>query len=179
MLVLRTLVPSYSVSLVTHPHDVSFWIFNVKKFLWLRKGDTFLSIKQQKTSRTQHLVLPLPGGWARWCKHLFRYLVKFCLYRRYQASQLVLVVKNPLASAGDIRDAGSIPELVRSPGEGNGNLFQYSCLENPMDRGAWWATVHRVARSQTQLKQFSTHRRYQTKKTFYSYLSVISQSRRF
>ena len=49
------------------------------------------------------------------------------------------VVKNPLASAGD---AGSVPGLGRSPGEGNGNPFQYSCLGNPMDRGAWQATVH-------------------------------------
>jgi len=49
---------------------------------------------------------------------------------------VALVVKNPLADAGDIRDAGSITGLGRSPGEGNGNPFQYSCLENPLDRGA-------------------------------------------
>ena len=65
------------------------------------------------------------------------------------ASQVVLVVKNPLASAGDIRDMGSIPGSERSPGGGHGNPLQYSCLENSMDRGAWWATVHRVAKSQT------------------------------
>ena len=51
---------------------------------------------------------------------------------------MVLVVKNLSANAGDIRDAGSIPRFGRSPGEGNGNPLQYSCLENPMDRGAWW-----------------------------------------
>ena len=51
------------------------------------------------------------------------------------------MVKNPPANAGDMRDTGSIPESGRSPGGGHGNLFQYSCLENPMDRGAWWATV--------------------------------------
>jgi len=62
------------------------------------------------------------------------------------------VVKNPPANAGDIRDAGSIPGLGRSPGGGHGNLLQYSCLENPMDRGAWWAMVHRVARNRTGLK---------------------------
>ena len=55
------------------------------------------------------------------------------------ASQVVLVVKNLLASAGDIRGAGSIPGSGRSPRESNGNLLQYSCLENPMDRGVWWA----------------------------------------
>ena len=64
------------------------------------------------------------------------------------ASQVVLVVKNPLANAGDIRDMGLIPGLGRSPGEGTGNPLQYSCLENPMDREAWWVTVHGVAKSQ-------------------------------
>ena len=54
-------------------------------------------------------------------------------------------VKNLSANAGDIRDTGSVPGLGRSPGEGNGYPLQYSCLENPMDRGAWWATVHGVA----------------------------------
>ena len=68
------------------------------------------------------------------------------------ASQEALVVKNPPANAGDVRDASSIPGLGRSPGEGHGNPLQYSCLENPMDRGAWWATVHGVAKSQTRLK---------------------------
>ena len=62
------------------------------------------------------------------------------------------MVKNPAANAGDTRDMGLIPGLGRPPGEGNGNLLQYPCLENPMDRGAWRATVHRVAKSQTQLK---------------------------
>ena len=66
------------------------------------------------------------------------------------------MVKNPPANAGDIRNIGSIPEWERSPGGGNGNLFQYSCLENPADKGAWWATVHRVAKSQTGLKRLST-----------------------
>ena len=57
------------------------------------------------------------------------------------------MVKNLLANAGDIRDVGSIPGSGRSPGEGNGNPLQYSCLENSTDRGAWWATVHGVAKS--------------------------------
>ena len=67
-------------------------------------------------------------------------------------SQVALAAKNPPANAGDIKDMGSIPGLERSPEEGNGNPFQYSCLENPMDTGAWWATVHGVAKSQTRLK---------------------------
>ena len=60
-----------------------------------------------------------------------------------------VVVKNPFANAGDIRDSGLIPGLGRSPGEGNGNPLQYSSLGNPMDREAWWATVRRVTNSQT------------------------------
>ena len=68
-------------------------------------------------------------------------------------------VKNPPAKAGDLRDTGSIPELGRYPGEGNSNPLQYSCLENPMDRGAWQATVHRVTKSWTQLKWLSAHER--------------------
>ena len=60
---------------------------------------------------------------------------------------MVLVVKNPPPNAGDIRDAGLIPGLGRSLEGGHGNPFQYSCLENPMDRGAWWATVHGVTES--------------------------------
>ena len=74
-----------------------------------------------------------------------------------RASQIVLVVKNQPANAGDIRDACSLPGLGRSPGVGNGNPLQYSCLENPIDRGAWQTIVHRVAESRTQLEQLSTH----------------------
>ena len=56
------------------------------------------------------------------------------------------------ANSGDVKDAGSIPGSERASGEGNGNTLQCSCLENPMDRGAWRATVHGVAKSQTQMK---------------------------
>ena len=63
----------------------------------------------------------------------------------------VSVIKNSPASAGDTRDGGSILVSERSPGVGNTNPLQYSCLENPMDRGAWWAIVHRVAKSRTRL----------------------------
>ena len=63
------------------------------------------------------------------------------------ACQVVLVVKNPPDNAGDARGMGSIPGSGRSPGGGRGNPLQYSCLENPTDRGDWWATVHRVTES--------------------------------
>ena len=68
-----------------------------------------------------------------------------------KGSHLALVIKNPPANAGSARDAVLIPGLGRSPGKGNGNPLQYSCLENSMDRGAWWATVHGDAKSQTRL----------------------------
>ena len=71
------------------------------------------------------------------------------------ASQMALVVKNPPASAGDKRDSGSIPGWRRPSGGGHGNPPQHSRLESPMDRGAWWATVHRVAKSRTRLNQHS------------------------
>ena len=62
---------------------------------------------------------------------------------------MMLVVKNLAINVGDVRDVGLIPGLARSPGTRQGNPLQYSCLENPMDRGAWRATVHRVAESDT------------------------------
>ena len=67
------------------------------------------------------------------------------------ASQVALVVKNPPANEGNMRDAGLISGLGRSPAGGHGNPLQYSYLESLMDRGAWWATVQRVAKSQTRL----------------------------
>ena len=76
------------------------------------------------------------GGNVNWCNHYGN-----------RASQVALVVKNQPANAGDIRDTGSISELGRSPGEGYSNPLQYSCLENPMDRGAWRATIRRVAKT--------------------------------
>ena len=72
--------------------------------------------------------------------------VYVCVHTHW-ASQGELVVKNPLANAGDPRDTGSIPGSGRSPGGGHGNPLEYSCLDNPMDRGAWQATVHGVTKS--------------------------------
>ena len=65
------------------------------------------------------------------------------------------MIKNPPAKAGDERNTGLIPGSGRSPGGGHGNPLQYSCLGNPTDRGAWWATVHEVAKSRTQLSNFT------------------------
>ena len=79
-----------------------------------------------------------------------------CL-RELWASQVALAVRNLPANAGDVRDTGLILESGRSPGEGNGSSLQCSCLEKSKDREAWQATVHRVAKSQTRLKQLSMH----------------------
>ena len=68
------------------------------------------------------------------------------------ALEVALVVKNLLSNTGDTGDEGFIPGLGRSPGVGNGNPLQYSCLENPMDRGAWQTIVHNVMKSRTRLK---------------------------
>ena len=72
---------------------------------------------------------------------------------------MALIVKNLAASAGDESNTGSIPGSGRASGEGNGNPLQYSYLENPRDREAWWATVHRVSKSRAQLSMhISTHK---------------------
>ena len=93
------------------------------------------------------------------CAFAFLFLVEELflsfLTRQVWASQVVLVVKNPSAKAGDTKVMGSIPEPERPTGEGHGKPLQYSFLENPMDRGAWWATVHSVAQSKTRLKWLS------------------------
>ena len=78
-----------------------------------------------------------------------RNLEHYLYYFKLWASQLVRVVKNPPANAGDVRDAGSIPGLGRFPGGGHGIPFWYSCLENSHGRGACWVTVHRSKQSDT------------------------------
>ena len=76
----------------------------------------------------------------------------FIKLREFLSFWVALVVKHPPANVGDVRDTDLSPGLGRSPGEGHGNPLQCSCLENPMDRGALWATVHEAAKSQMGLK---------------------------
>ena len=85
---------------------------------------------------------------------------------RNKSSHVALVVKNPPANGGDSRDTGSIPALGRSPGEGNGDPLQYSCLGNPVDRGIWQSTVHGVTKSWAQLST-CTHTHTQKLKSTY------------
>ena len=95
---------------------------------------------------------PAPGN-TDCCSHSPLFYLK---QTQPGASQLALVVKNTSANAGDVRDVSSIPRSGRSPGGGHGNPLQYSCLDSSMDRGAWRATVHRVAKNQTRLKCLSS-----------------------
>ena len=88
-------------------------------------------------------------GRTRLIVHYVKTFTTYC--PGWGASYVAQVVKYPTANARDIRDVSPIPWLGRSPGEGNGNQIQYSCLAKPMYRGAWWATVHGVAKSWTQL----------------------------
>ena len=100
---------------------------------------TMLSSRESSQSRDQTLCLKSAA-----------------LAGRFHSSQVVLVVKNPVAKAGSRREMGVwIPGSGISPGAGYGNQLCYSCLENPMDRGAWWATAHRASKSQIPLKWFS------------------------
>ena len=92
------------------------------------------------------------------------------------ASNVALVAKNPPANAGDVRDTGSIPGLGRSSGGGHGNPVQYSRLENPMDGGAWRATVHGVTKSQTRLKWLSPHAVISDAEYLFTCLTAISTS---
>ena len=102
-------------------------------------------------------------GYSPWCHkesdmtewlthtHMRAHTHKSILYVYYNGtSQVALVVKNPDVSEGDMRDVGWISGWGRSPGRGHGNPHQYSCLENPMDSGAWQATLHRITQSWTQ-----------------------------
>ena len=140
----------YTREMIKKPHVVcrhSIWLMVLT--LWPRHlppaGTSVTSCK--KTSRSSKSTSTAESStiliWLR--------------YSKCRASQVALVAKNLSAKAGDIRDVGSIPGLGISPGGRHGNPLQYSCLENPKDRGSWWATVHGVTKSQTGLKQLSMH----------------------
>ena len=106
-------------------------------------------------------------------------IVLYCIPIIFQfpASQVALVVKNLSANAGNIRDLALIPGSGRSPGEGNGNPLQCSGLENPMDRGAWRATVHGVTESQTRLSDLA-RRTHVSVNNFLNKLSWITHTKK-
>ena len=107
---------------------------------------SFVFLKLQVNGIIQNVLFSL---WLFLCSIL---LLRFL---HAVAFQVAIVVKNPSANAGDPRDMDLIPGSRRSRGGGHDKPLQYSCLENPMGRGAWWPTVHRVAKSRTQLSDFT------------------------
>ena len=119
---------------------------SIKSIFHRTKTNNFkICIETQKTPKSQ-TNLKKEQSWRTQC----------CLTSDNQgASWVVLVVKNPPANTGDIRDTAFDPWVGKIPGGGWSNSLQYSCLENPMGRGAWRATVHRVAKSWTRLKWLS------------------------
>ena len=114
-----------------------------------------------KDTKEVHLGKPFYRAWIK--SQVLRQVVcqeqwvKPLLLPGNSETQAAVVVKNLPANARDVRNLGLIPGLGRSPGEENGNLFQYSYLKNAMDRGARWAIVHQVTKSRTRLKWLSRH----------------------
>ena len=141
-----------------------FFVKDQESGIWLSSWTTKRSIYFGKSSESRSFETFLEGLWSRFSFHpvgchLTLHLgPTLPLFLFTLSSQPITgfpggsVVKNPPVSAGK---AGSIPGLGRSPGEGNGNPLQYSCLRNPMDKGAWWVTVYGVAKSQTQLNEWT------------------------
>ena len=144
-------------ALYTHTYT-TIQITDNRQFLQVRNFKILFSIDCCSTNK---YMLRLWWKWIECVIILFsewvRLKKKKSSYWKNCASEIVLVVKNKPASAGGIRDIGSIPGWGRLPGGGQGNPLQYSCLENPMDRGAWRATVQGVTKSQTQLKRLSMY----------------------
>ena len=120
------------------------------------------------------------GSLLHWC---LAYKIIQILWKRiwqFLIKLMVLAVKNPPANAENLRDLDLIPGSGRSSGEGSGNPLQYSCLENPMDRGAWRATFHRVTQSRTWLKQLSTQAKHMlTMQSSHHIPGQISQNKHF
>ena len=121
----------------------------------LQGGGEGMQSEKRRPGRSA-LRLPLMRGLPlRHMRSLVSFTYKLKTKPSLRASQVAQLVKNLPANAGDARDAVWCLWSGRSPGEGNGYPLQYSCLENPMDRGAWWDTVHGFAKSQTQLSDWT------------------------
>ena len=130
--------------------------FSLWWWFWLTASDpvrqrcphiTFRSTIQPVTERDLKIKQIYCNSWGRKDSDTTERLIwSDLIWCRHRASLVAQLVKNLPANAGDARDSHLIPGSGRSPGEENGNPLQYSCLENPMGRGAWWATVHGVAR---------------------------------
>ena len=113
----------------------------------------FMIQHNKDTENLATVLISIPYHYSFRLFQIFNKLYNISLW----ISQVVLVVKTPTANIGNTRDTESIPGSRRSPAGGPDNQLQYSCLKNPMDSGAWWATVHRVAKSCTWLKWLRMH----------------------
>ena len=145
-----TQIRKYPVGLCTSPPNQTPEVFFLLKNLW-RKCFPEIKLNSKPGIYFEARIQDSEGRIGSLLNHVSTGPFKCC------AAQVMLVVKNPPGNAGDIRAPGLIPELGRSPGEGLGNPPSYSFLENPMDRGAWWAMIHRVEKSRTWLKWLSTN----------------------
>ena len=123
-----------------HRNHLHFYILTIKKNQREIKESTPFTTA---TKRIKYLGINLPKETKE-------------LYTENYKTLTSLVAQTVKASGYNVGDLGFIPGLGRSPGEGNGNPLQYSCLENPMDRGAWWAAVHGVAKTRTRLSNFTS-----------------------
>ena len=131
----RVHIPQESMQLL---REAEYKVF----FLDLIAGKLIMPYKMEAQKQTYYIVVNINNIWRA--------------ILNSRAFQVVIVVKN-LPNARDVRDTGSIPGSGRPPGGGPGSPLQCSCLENPLGRGAWKVTIHRVAQSQTLLKWLSTH----------------------
>ena len=131
--------------LLEYPFKYSFGLHEISSFCWKNKSSLLprASLSSDRERRDLNLGKLDSLCWILWTEILIYYLIFLVPKWGFPGSS---VVKNLPANIGDIGDTGSIPETGRSPGAGNDNPLQYSCLENPVDRGAWRATVHRVAK---------------------------------
>ena len=133
------------------------WVWvNSGSWWWTGSPGVLRFMESQRVRHDWATELNWTEGFQTWCI-IWRQQTSHLLtsYSTGRAFQVVLVVKNLPANAEDVKDVGSIPELGRSPGRGYGNPLQYSCLENPVDRGAWWIIVHGITKSWTWLNIWS------------------------
>ena len=158
--------PEQEIFILLDKETINFWSWQDKRVCprgtkWWKSNKVCLFLALNSISGAKDVCLPsgsekvpffyLPLAFWEDVKGETFLLLLFSQTPSGASPKVALVVKNPPANAGDSGDPGSIPGSGRCPGEGNSYPLYYSCLENPMDRGVWWATVHVITKSWTQL----------------------------